>query len=113
MSERRQQQQEDPQPEAEETSEMAESPEPDEEPVTYVGLDAYQPRIIDPNAQDEERETQPECPAGHVRIVYRGYSALFERGEFKFRPDQPVCVPSDVAEDLLTWPNEQFEQVER
>lgn len=49
---------------------------------------------------------------GETAVVYRGLADAFEHDGRVFRPDQPVIVPSDVAEELLTYPNEQFDQVE-
>ena len=45
-----------------------------------------------------------------VTLTYRGSADLLEYGDYRFRPDQPVIVPSDVAEELLTLPFEKFEK---
>lgn len=74
----------------------------------------YEAQIIDPvepePAQEQPEETQPEVPDGHVAIVYRGGADAFDHGAYQFRGGQPVIVPSDVAEELLTFPFERFER---
>ncbi len=63
---------------------------------------------------DKTTEDADEAPRksskGSTKIVYRGRADSFEHGKYTFRPGQPVSVPSDVAEDLLTYPNEKFEE---
>lgn len=77
--------------------------------------DAAGPEIIITDAvheaaTDKEPESKPKrVPRGQVRITYRGPADVVSHGEFTFRPGQPVDVPSEVAEDLLTLPFEEFE----
>ena len=60
-------------------------------------------------AQTEEEAPRKESKAT-TKIVYRGRAAAFGHGKHTFRPGEPVEVPSDVAEELLTYPNERFEE---
>lgn len=86
--------------------------EPEPEPVA-----PYEALVVDP--PEEAAEPDPQQPVGEepvpdgfVRVVYRGYpdGALTLR-EYKFRSGEPVNVPSDVAEELLTMPFEDFERI--
>lgn len=82
-------------------------------PIEWVEpVASYEAAIIDPEpeaaAQDEE--TQPEIPEGHAAIRYVGPADVFEHGAYQFRGGQPVIVPSEVAEELLTYPFERFER---
>jgi hypothetical protein len=85
--------------------------EPDREPEPVVAEpepEATQER------EPEEARTEPEPAApmfeGDQQVVYLGPADLFEYGEFKFRPGEPaVTVPSEVAEDLLTYPGARFD----
>jgi hypothetical protein len=58
-----------------------------------------------------KEDAHAEPGPGEVKLVYLGIADAFEHGGRVFRPDQPVIVPSEVAEDLLTYPNEQFAEV--
>lgn len=58
------------------------------------------------------KEARSERADGGVTLVYRGNADVFSHGAFRIRPGQPVTVPSDVAEELLTFPRERFEKVE-
>lgn len=69
----------------------------------------YVPEATPAAAPPEEAEL--EVPKGHDAVVYRGIHDSFEHGPFKFRPGKPVVVPSDVAEELLTYPFEPFERL--
>lgn len=93
-----------------------------EEPEEAPGPgDPYEAQVIDPPPEDapaeeatiieQPKETPLEVPAGHVALVYRGTADAVRHGEYTFRPDQPVAVPSDVAEELQTMPFERFETV--
>lgn len=68
------------------------------------------------NAKDDESKTTkdkdeaPRSTKAATKIVYRGTADSFEHGKHIFRPGEPVEVPSEVAEDLLTYPNEKFEE---
>lgn len=86
----------------------------DEPPTTNV---VEPPASMDEGqGQDQVVEDQPiqeteeasEPPEGHVAVVYSGIADLIEHGDLKFRPGQPVYVPSDQVDELLTWPNEPF-----
>lgn len=87
---------------------------PGADPIT--GLPAWVPAAV-PSA------TVVQTPGpGEVRVIYRGQAnmARFPNPaapkdrlrDYVFRIDQPVIVPSEVAEELLTWPRERFEVVE-
>ena len=56
-------------------------------------------------AQEADPETEDAA------LIYRGQADVFEHGSLRIRPGQPVTVPSDVAEELLTFPHELFEVV--
>jgi hypothetical protein len=60
------------------------------------------------DAPAQETQAPPTPPEGHVSVTYHGVADLIELGAYKFRPGQPVYVPSDLVEELLTWPNERF-----
>lgn len=64
--------------------------------------------VVPETPPTQETEEAPEPPEGHVAVVYSGLADLIELGDLKFRPGQPVYVPSDRVEELLTWPNEPF-----
>lgn len=51
----------------------------------------------------------PSGTSGSVTLVYRGPATKAIHGAYEFRPGQPVTVPSDVAEELLTYPHQTFE----
>ena len=59
-------------------------------------------------------DTQPNSAeqASHTTIVYKGDSDLVSHGSYRFRPGQPVRLPSIVAEELLRNPFERFEAKE-
>ena len=71
-----------------------------------------------PADEEESADTDPppteDAPIarGSKALIYRGRADLYEHGDYQFRPGQPVVVPSDVAEDLLTTPFVKFEEVE-
>ena len=89
-------------PEAEATSdEPAAEQLPKGEPINGDAM------LVDGAAFINE-EASAEPGEGETKVVYRGLADSFEHGGRTYRPDQPVIVPSDVAEDLLTYPNEQF-----
>jgi hypothetical protein len=80
----------------------------------------YEALVIDPPPEpvpaeeaiiEEPKETPLEVPTGSVALVYRGSADLVEHGEYRFRPGEPVVVPSETAEELLTMPFERFETV--
>lgn len=58
----------------------------------------------------KSEETPPEKPSTQ-RLRYLGRADVFRHKEHSFRNGQPVEVPSDVAEELLTTPFERFEVV--
>jgi hypothetical protein len=94
--------------EPQETEEEAIEAEPEPEPVA-----PYEALVVDPS-QEEAAEPEPQVeavPEGHVRIVYRADApgSTLTHGDYKFRSDEPVTVPSEVAEELLTQPFEVFE----
>ena len=62
------------------------------------------------DSTDTDEAPRKASKSGTRMIVYRGRADVFEHGEHILRPGQPVEVPSDVAEDLLTYPNEKFEE---
>lgn len=87
----------------------------DEAPPEYVGPEAFSPQIIEPPDDDAVvADDQPLAP-GTTRIVYRGLADVAEHGyggnTYRFRPGEPVDVPSEAVDELLTWPNETFEVV--
>jgi len=89
---------------------------PSEEPAEPVKEPAPKGKSTiveqEPEEEEEEDTPEPEKPGpNETKIVYHGVADTFEHGGRIYRPDQPVIVPSDVAEDLLTYPNEQFEKV--
>jgi hypothetical protein len=99
---------------------------PDEEPVPEpepVDVGNWQPTIVEPapvlSPEDEaaaNAPTRPVLPEGDTVVVYHGAADLvgpvdLDGVSYSFRPDVPVTVPSKVAEEVLTWPNETFEVV--
>lgn len=106
---------------AEETSTEATVDEPttDDAPADVSpneGLDTgdWQPTIVEPAPEPTETkvtitEDRPILPPGSYRATYRGGADSADYGGFTFRPGEPVIVPSEVAEQLLTWPNETFD----
>lgn len=59
---------------------------------------------------EPEKEVEPEPPASgtRVKMYYEGDADVFRYKSFTFRPGLPVTVPSEVAEELLTYPFERF-----
>lgn len=84
---------------------------PIEEPVH-----PYEAQIIDPaeetepEAAAEAEDAQPEVPEGFVLLRYVGVADTFEHDAYTFRGGKPVAVPSEIAEELLTYPFERFER---
>lgn len=70
---------------------------------------------IEPAADLEEasgspaEDDQPKSSSKTVRLTYTGQADVIDIGGHIIRPGQPVSVPSEVAEELLTMPFEQFE----
>lgn len=95
-------------------AEPATDAEPAPEPVA-----PYEAQIIDPPAEDEPQpdaaaepeETPLEIPEGFAAVRYLGAADAFEYGAYTFRGDKPVAVPSEIAEELLTFPFERFERL--
>lgn len=81
----------------------------------------WQPTIVEPAPEPTPEEeaaanapARPVLPEGDATVVYRGFADLvgpvvIDGVSYSFRPDQPVTVPSAVAEEVLTWPSEPFE----
>ena len=67
--------------------------------------------VVEEAPIEQAKETPLEVPEGHVALVYLGSADLVEHGEYRFRPGQPVVVPSETAEEILTTPFERFERV--
>jgi hypothetical protein len=99
---------------------IAAEPEHENVPVAWTTVDAPP----DPPAEGEAGADAPPSaplfePGTTVRVVYRGGADVADmkgpdgsgEHEFRFRNGEPVDVPSEVAEELLTWPGEQFEVV--
>lgn len=109
---------------------LAEAPAaPVEDEPEFVGRDAFQPKVIEPPAEPEpvDESTTTDAPKAPlltpgttVTVIYRGSADVADlkgpdgmgEHDYRFRPGQPVDVPSEVAEELLTWPGEAFEIVE-
>jgi hypothetical protein len=90
------------------------SDEPQEEDLGEPA--PYEAKVIDPPEPEPLVAAQPEeapleIPTGYEAIEYRGVADMVEHGAFRFRRGEPVAVPSDVAEELLTLPFEHFERV--
>ena len=84
----------------------AEQPEVEEETVPGTG-----PAFIEDTTVEQEAPT--DIPPGHVVLTYQGTADRVEHGALSFRVGQPVIVPSDVAEKLLTMlPDEKFDRKE-
>lgn len=101
-----------------ETSESTTGEPTPAEAVPAEPVAPFEATIIDPPAESEpttgkEQETLPEVPEGHELVRYTGSADLFAHGAYQFRGGQPVAVPSEIAEELLTYPHEPFERVER
>lgn len=87
---------------------LADDPEPDPEPVwPYEALVIDPPPDTTPEESAEEPAPEPP-PEGFVAVTYTGAADVVEFGGYAFRPGQPVYVPSDVAEEVLTLPFETF-----
>lgn len=82
-----------------------------DEVLTVGEPEPLAPDPAEPETAEPVKETDPE-QKGTVTLVYRGTADVLTHGPFRIRPGQPVTVPSDVAEELLTWPHERFEKVE-
>lgn len=69
--------------------------------------------VAEPEAAETPAEPAPETPvsAGEatVTLVYRGLADLVTHGAFEFRPGLPVVVPSELADEFLTYPHQAFE----
>jgi hypothetical protein len=114
MSERRAKR---PDPEAgADVSEEADITATEEAPLIDAESVPYEALVIDPPEEADEPDPQVEeevVPDGAVRIVYRAATpgGVLTHGDYKFRSDEPVIVPSEVAEELLTLPFENFERL--
>jgi len=110
-------------PEAEAPAE-AEPEEQEEEKAptaTQAQVGNWQPKIVEPQPDPVEAADEPAAPprpvlpeGDQISIVYRGEANLagpvVHGGvSYTFRPGQPVSVPREVAENVLTWPFETFE----
>ena len=98
-------------PDATEATELTVEHEPEPEVADAPTAEAaeYVPHLAEP--EPEASESAEPVPDGHVRLVYTGFADVVKFKEHTFRGGQPVIVPSDVAEELLTLPNESFEPV--
>lgn len=70
------------------------------------------PTVLDPVVAPVEATTDEvrRPRKGEAEVTYLGPSDLLESGDYRFRPGQPVIVPSEVAEELLTLPYHTFKQ---
>lgn len=59
----------------------------------------------------EEAPKEKPSKVSTTTLRYSGAADVFHHGEHRFRNGEPVAVPSDVAEELLTTPFEKFEEV--
>lgn len=86
------------------------SKESAEEAVAEVVDPGFQPvYVTDPPPPVEAPSNKPPTvPRGYVLVVYTGSADVVEYGEHRFRPGQPVAVPSEAAEELLTHTSETF-----
>jgi hypothetical protein len=57
----------------------------------------------------EETPTENAEKPSHRVVIYRGTADSFRYGVYRFRPGEPANLPSDIAEELLTYPFEKFE----
>ena len=92
----------------EEPEEAPDPGTPYEAPIVEPPPDAP---VVEEAPIEQAKETPLEVPEGHVALVYLGSADLVEHGEYRFRPGQPVIVPSETAEEILTTPFERFERV--
>jgi hypothetical protein len=100
-------------PEAEQEA-TTEDEAPAEEMAQIAPADSYEPIVREPVEEGPEPEPQEEPVAdGSTRVVYRAPTSggALTFGDYKFRSDEPVDVPSEVAEELLTMPFELFERL--
>lgn len=68
-------------------------------PKAAAPTEAEEPQIeVGESPIDEELHPEP----GFALVTYEGYADVAEYGGFRFRPGQPVAVPSDEVEGLLT-----------
>lgn len=95
--------------------------------VQNLDVGSWTPAMVDPipdKAPDEVPAPEPGPLDGYppealVTVIYRGDADVADlkgadgKGEhpYVFRNGEPVQVPSSVAQELLTWPFEQFEVV--
>jgi hypothetical protein len=89
------------------SEETVEAVAEEEEAPNYVPWDSFEAKIVKPE-EDTPKETRQPIPDGHRLLAYEGPADVMEYGEYVLRPGQPVIVPSDVAEELLTMPFETF-----
>jgi len=91
-------------------------------PAEPLDIGNWQPTIVEPVAPAPEPEAEaaataparPVLPEGSVAVTYRGFADLagpvvIGGVSYSFRNGQPVTVPSEVAEEVLTWPHEPFD----
>jgi hypothetical protein len=95
---------------------MAKAKEKDDEEVTEETQEAAPPVEIIPDnvaTTDDgtESEPPPKARRGHQLLRYVGHADMVTHGEIRFRPGEIVEVTNDVAEELMTLPFEEFEQV--
>jgi hypothetical protein len=77
--------------------------------IAKVVTPSEEPPQAEPPAEETRRI---EVPEGEVAVVYRGLANVVTHGEYRFRNGEPVTVPSEVAEELLSFPFEPFELLE-
>ena len=71
----------------------------------------WRPTVLEPETEAPAEEPPPPPAEGMVRIRYNGPADRADWGDYTFRPGDVTDVPADVAEELLTWPNERFEDL--
>jgi hypothetical protein len=91
-------------------SEEAPATQPDPSPDEVLAVTEPEQPVESP-AEEPVKEARSERDGESTTLVYRGHADVFEHGALRIRPGQPVEVPSDVAEELLTYPHERFEKV--
>lgn len=66
------------------------------------------PSVVKVTGVPKETAKKSKAEDGLVEVTYLGGADRVDIAQFVFRPGVPVEVPSDIAEELLTFPFEEF-----
>lgn len=97
---------------SEETEPEPELNPPPTDPLKFPTVRPDSPEVGEPPEPTDvpKPETGP-TPESARTLVYRGNADTFSFGALRIRPGEPFVTTAAIAEDLLTYPHERFEEV--